>query len=293
MCAIASKSPMKHIKTGKMFSMTITDEDPTSFIRAVCFNDQLFSSLEVHKTYRLKSFKVQKGYGKQSGNLEVVLDNTSNVELSPKQFAVKPVFLNVASILRSTDNSMPFVNTKGKITRTEEPNLVGSPPDSKMKRIVYLTDATGSLNVAFWKDQALKINFKLGNVVNVENLRLSTWNGMVTGNASPETSFVTIDKEIQITQAVLPKPSNIISLDTSIKAIKDYSVTSKCVNCKTTPHLSSPGMVTVCEKCNTTYLKENCRKDACCMLLLTEPRRQWYTAFTQVLSLFYILQIQV
>ena len=28
-CAIASKPPMKHIKTDKMFSMTITDEDPT------------------------------------------------------------------------------------------------------------------------------------------------------------------------------------------------------------------------------------------------------------------------
>ena len=79
---------------------------------------------------------------------------------------------------------MPFINTKDKITRIEKPNLVGSPLDSKMKRIVdvYLTDATGSLNVAFWKDQALNINFKLGDVVNVENPRFSTWNGTVTGN---------------------------------------------------------------------------------------------------------------
>ena len=112
---------------------------------------------------------------------------------------------------------MPFVNTKGKITCIEESNLVGSLLDSKMKRIVYLTDATRLLNVAFWKDQALNINFKLDDVVNVQNLRLSTWNGMVTGNASPEISFLIIDEDKPVTQAVLPKPSNIISSDTCIK----------------------------------------------------------------------------
>lgn len=281
-CAVASKSPLKDISTGRMFSMTISDEDPTCNVRAVSFNENLFNSLEVFKTYCLKSFKIKKGYGHRSSDIEVLLDNGSTVETSPKQFAVNPQLFDIATILRLNGNDSRAVNTKGKVTRIEEASLVGSPPDTKMKRVVYLTDATGSLSVVFWREQASALNFSEGDVVHVENLRLSNWNGQISGNVSLETSFRKTGEEMEVTQAVLPKQSNIVSTMSCVEAIKDFSVGCKCRNCNSTQAVNVNVKVITCKNCKATFLKDAGKKDVRCMVLLSEPRQQWYSANTQV-----------
>lgn len=95
-CAIASKSPLKNIPTGKMFSMTLMGEDSSCKLRAVSFNEKLYDELDVSKTYQLKSFTIKKAYGKQSSGIEIILDNGSKVQPSMLQFVLKPIFVDIA-----------------------------------------------------------------------------------------------------------------------------------------------------------------------------------------------------
>jgi hypothetical protein len=227
-CAIISKSPERRVKNGKMISMTISNEDSTSYMRAVCFNLQLFELLEVRKTYHFKSFKYQQGYGNRSKDIEVVLGDNSEKEISPKQFDIKQVWLNIASTLKCDTDEKPFVNVKGKVTEMEEPYTVGSPP--KMKRNIFLSDATASMSIALWKDQATSPDLNTGDVISVQNLSLSKWNGTITGNASPETTFAIISESIEINEAALPQPNKVIASNTRIKALKKYTTIPKCCN---------------------------------------------------------------
>jgi ssDNA-binding replication factor A large subunit len=84
---------------------------------------------------------------------------------------------------------LPIVSIKGKITLIEEPTMVGAPPHTKMRRGVVLTDNTGSLTIVFCRDNVLSVPFIEGNVVTVDNLYLSKWNGSINGNVGNETSF--------------------------------------------------------------------------------------------------------
>ena len=142
-----------------------------------------------------------------------VLDESSTVQTSEQQFVVNPVFLDIAAILRS-NQTHTFINTKGKVSRIKDCQLVGTPPDMKFRRQVYLTSATGSLVIVFWRQLASTLIFEEGDVLSMKNLQISTWNGKVTGNLTVETELTIIDEEIKDTQAVLPKPSNIVSTTT-------------------------------------------------------------------------------
>ena len=160
-----------------------------------------------------------------------MLDSRSKVEIAPKQFTIKPLWYDIAAILRSNGDDMPMVNLKAKVTRIEEPSLVGSPPKSKMRRMVYLTDSTGSLAVAFWREQTGSIDFSVGDVVKVENLTLSTWNKQVSANVSSQSRFTIVDEKMDITKAVLPKKSNVVSMEVCKKGVKDFQTTCKCIGC--------------------------------------------------------------
>ena len=190
--------------------------------------------------------------------------------------------MDIAAILRSNQTNT-FVNTKGKVSRIEDCQLVGTPPDRKFRRQVYLTDATGSLVIVFWRQQASTLIFEEGDVLSVKNLRISTWNGKVTGNVTVETELTIIDEEIKVTQAVLPKPSNIVSTTPQILAIKDFIVTSKCRNCSATQPINTASKLYKCSQCTAISMKgSGVKKDLRCNVLISDPKEQWYTAFTQV-----------
>lgn len=74
---------------------------------------------------------------------------------STQQFVLKPIFVDIATILRTNIEDMPIVNTKVKVSRIEDSTTVGEGADEKARRLIYLTDATGSLKVAFWRKMAL------------------------------------------------------------------------------------------------------------------------------------------
>lgn len=145
---------------------------------------------------------------------------------------------------------MPIVNTKAKVSRIEDSTTVGDGADKKNRRVIYLTDATGSLKVVFWREMASsKLSFGEGDVLEIHNLTLSTWNGNNSGNVSMDTTFTKIEEEMQVTQAVLPKQVNVVSTITNIHALRDYSITTKCIHCKVPQDVNPATNIGRCTNC--------------------------------------------
>ncbi len=183
------------------------------------------------------------------------------------------------------DDSLPIVSTKGKITFIEEPTMVGALPDTKMRKEVVLTDTTGSLTISFWRDNALSVPFSEDNVITVDNLRLSKWNGSINGNVGNKTSFKVLKEEMEVAQnssITTTRKSNIISVISCIEAIKELCLMVKRKNCSKTQVITVSKKIISCNVCKATFMINSVRPEARCMVLLTKPKRQWYTAFTQV-----------
>lgn len=50
-CAVLNKSPLRPTKNGSMFSLDLCDNQPSSTIRAVCFNKDMFPNFETNVTW--------------------------------------------------------------------------------------------------------------------------------------------------------------------------------------------------------------------------------------------------
>ena len=240
----------------------------------VCFNSILYETIQPGKTYKISNFNLKKGYGNMSTYKEIALNQASQVEITAaQQFALKPLIYDIASILRlhididGGRSSLPIISTKGKVTSVDESTMVGVPPDTKMIREVILTDATGSLTMLFWRDNALCLPFNEGDVVMVENLRLSNWSGSISGNVGNETSFKIVEEEIQVAQnpsTPMNRKSNIVSCIAGVEAIKGFCLTVKCKNCsKTQVNTGSKNIITCeLEVCKATFMINNARREA-------------------------------
>ena len=83
-CAVLNKSPLRLTKNGSMFSLSLCDNQPSSTIRAVCFNKDMFPNFETNVTYDLESFKLKKAFG-NSSFLELLLDRDTKVSTATSQ----------------------------------------------------------------------------------------------------------------------------------------------------------------------------------------------------------------
>lgn len=62
-CAVLNKSLLRPTQNGEMFSLNLCDKDPSSTIKAVCFNGNMSHKFEPSKTYELQDYKLKKGFG--------------------------------------------------------------------------------------------------------------------------------------------------------------------------------------------------------------------------------------
>ena len=157
-CAVLNKSPLRPIKNGSMFSLNLCDKDPSSTIRAVCFNTDLFSNFETDVTYDLESFKVKKAFG-NSSSLELLLDNDTKVSTAASQLKITDHTFNISQILRKETENIIFINLKAKVTSIGNSISVGTYPDNKSKRSISQT-ILGTLNLFRGENEQKPYNSK-------------------------------------------------------------------------------------------------------------------------------------
>ena len=281
-CAVLNKSPLRPIKNGSMFSLNLCDKDPSSTIRAVCFNTDLFSNFETDVTYDLESFKVKKAFG-NSSSLELLLDNDTKVSTAASQLKITDHTFNISQILRKETENIRFINLKAKVTSIGDSISVGTYPDNKSKRSIFLADNTGHIELVLWRERAETIQFKEGDVLSLQNVVLSTFNNQLSVTSTFATVITTLNEEMTVasTQHPLPK-SNVVSLQTFIVAIKEFICTYTCIDCRKQidPGASMESPTITCPTCSTMFLKESTQISNHCMVRLNN--KQWFSAHTGV-----------
>ena len=118
-CAVLTKSALHQIRKGNMFSMTLCDVDPTSMIRAVCFDSNVFDLFMATKTYDLRGFKLEKGFGNDN-DVEILISGETKVTESLSQFAIDKRSLKISEILHRESSNVRFFNVKSKVISIED-----------------------------------------------------------------------------------------------------------------------------------------------------------------------------
>ena len=177
-----------------MFSLNLCDKDPSSTIRAVCFNTDLFSNFETDVTYDLESFKVKKAFG-NSSSLELLLDNDTKVSTAASQLKITDHTFNISQILREETENIRFINLKAKVTSIGDSISVGTYPDNKSKRSIFLADNTEHIELVLRRERAETIQFKEGDVLSLQNVVLSTFNNQLSVTSTFETVITTLMKK--------------------------------------------------------------------------------------------------
>lgn len=114
-CAILTKSPLRPTKNGSMFSLSLCDKDPSSTLRAVCFNEDMFSKFETTGIYDFQKYKLKKGFGSLN-QVELLIDQFTMVEKAEIQLKIKGSSFTISQILRGETQGIRFINLKAKVT---------------------------------------------------------------------------------------------------------------------------------------------------------------------------------
>ena len=150
-------------------------------------------------------------------------------EKATVQIDIKNCSFTVSQILRGESRHVRFFNLKAKVTLVEDVQTVGSYPDKKSKRNVHLSDNTVHIDLVLWRDRADNAEFEEGDVLGLENMVLSEFNNHFSLTATLETIITKLNENMTISAAP-PKPSpksNVISMQTSILGLKEFSCTFK------------------------------------------------------------------
>ncbi len=99
--------------------MTLCDVDPTSMIRAVCFDSNVFDLFMATKTYDLRGFKLEKGFGNDN-DVEILISGETKVTESLPQFAIDKRSLKIPEILHRESSNVRFFNVKSKVISIED-----------------------------------------------------------------------------------------------------------------------------------------------------------------------------
>ena len=289
-CVVINKSPIRETKysngSGSMFSMNLCSE-PSSTIRAVCFNEEMFDKFNVNTTYTLDNAKVKQGYG-QHGNIEILLDNEVKFEESPVPIHISECNFKIAQIMRKETKGSRFINVKAKVLEIGELYTVGT--DHKLKRVIQIGDETGTMQLDLWRDAAKESNikFKENDTLELNQVVVSVFNGRSTLTITAETSIKVIDETIEVSHKIPIVKSSVVSMETCIMAIKDFKTTFKCIGCRKDIPLATSDLLT-CQSCSTTFLKEMAEVSQSCSVLL-QSNKQWLTAKTGVRIQNYVFE---
>jgi hypothetical protein len=272
-----------------MFTMVLCDEDTSSTIKAVCFEDALVEKFEATKTYILRLFKLKKGMGAGS-SIEVSIDGSTEINEAPTQFKIEKMSFKISQIVRHETENVRFLHLKAKVIGIDDIVTVGKYPDHKEKREVLLADETGHIIMVLWRERAKNVNFEKDDVVDIQNAVASSFNNKVNITTSSETTISKLSESLTVCapNEVYIRPSAVTSVETGVLAIREFKCMVRCINCKKdidfggldVDGCSSDFLVT-CPTCSTTFLGEAARIINDCQLLLSS-NKQWFGASTGV-----------
>lgn len=200
-CGVLSKSPLKSTRNdGRMFSLSLCDEKQTNTIRAVCFDERLY---EASKTYDLQDFVVKKSFT-SSKSVELKLDKNTKVSEAERQMTLENQNFTVCEILRGNVSGVVPINLKAKVIEIEDVYTVGAHPDEKSKREVIIGDCTGSMTLVLWRERAENVEFQAGDVLQLNNMGINSFNNTFSLTTTFETSIVKTEEEMIV--KAIPKP---------------------------------------------------------------------------------------
>lgn len=279
-----TKSPIRPTRNnGSMFSMNLCGRDPSSTIRAICFSEGMFSKFQPNTTYNLNQFKVKKAFGKSSSNVELLVDNDTNVSTSTSQFALEEHSFTISQILNNETENVRFINLKAKVMKVDNLIVVGTYPDNKAKRNIHLADHSGHIQMVLWRDRAENSQVVEGNVLSIKNAVVSNYHQALSLTTTFETTINTIDEVMTAAPAEEPSlNSNLVSLETTILAIKEFSCQYSCIGCRKGIDLdpSEDSVTVTCPTCSSVFLKQIAVITNRCMILLSN--KQWFSTHTEV-----------
>ena len=287
-CAVVTKSPLKSTCYGKMFSMNLCGKDSCTTIQAVCFDDSMFEEFKAKQSYDVESFRLKKGFGTSSNEVEVLIDHSTSVEESPDQFAVEKKCFNIAAILRKESQVFHFIDITAKVISIGDICVIKKTLDNIEKRDVELADESGVITMVLWRQRAENFNFKVNDVLHLENMVTTIFNNKVMLSTTFESSMVKVEEDIKvpaIEKLQSQKRSLISTSETSVLAVKDFKAAYKCLSCKADiqPRKTGSDALITCPTCSTSFLACTGSISSECMVLLSCDH-QWYSANTGVSS---------
>lgn len=119
-------------------------------------------------------------------------------------------------------------------------------PDNKKKRTVFLADQTGQMELVFWRERPENVNFKEGDLVRLDNM--VAWNSWLKFNdqlnltTTFESCITTLLEEEIIVAKSAKRPlskCNVISMNTSVLAVKELICTYSCLAYREALHVSN------------------------------------------------------
>ena len=197
-CAVVTKSPLKSTRYGKMFSMNLCGKDSSTTIRAVCFDESMFDEFKAKQSYDVKSFKLKKGFGSSSNEVEVLIDHSTSVEESPDQFTVEKKCFNIVAILRKESQAFHFIDITAKVISIEDICVVKKPHNNIAKRDVEIADESGVITMVLWRQRAENFNFKVNDVLHLENMVTTIFNNKVMLSTPFESYIVKVEEDIKV-----------------------------------------------------------------------------------------------
>lgn len=290
-CAVLTKSNLKDTQRGKMFSMTLSDFNTTTTIRAICFQEQRYQEFNTTTTYDIQDFKVKKGFG--ASGLELLIAEDTKVTTSLFQYTVNKIWFKVHQIQRNETENIRFLNLKAKVLGVEDLQVVGQHPTRIDKREIRLADDTGEIILILWRERASSIDFKDGDTLKIENAVTSIFNIVRQLTTVPDTILTVINEDIGAIPATFntKKRSYINTIETNITAFRNFKCLVRCFNCKKLIELNNTqfkatannSFLINCTTCSTTFLSATSKIYNECQLHLAEIN-QWYTANSGVSS---------
>lgn len=171
---------------GKLFSFTLLDESAS--IRATVFNDavDVYDPLLVNgQVYYLSGAQVKNAnrrFSNVNNDYELVFDRGSDIRPCNAEVPSLPKkrynFIPVELLKQRAANSM--VDVLGVVLSVQEPNTIVQRSTGRelLRRTMKLGDATASVEVTLWNEEAKNWNLPAGTVVALSQLRTGSYNGV-------------------------------------------------------------------------------------------------------------------
>ena len=277
-CAVLTKSPLKPTKNGQMFTMSLCEGDPSSCIRAVCFEESMFEQFSTKQSYDIECFKLKKAFNTNSGNVEVMIDNATIIKEAADKFQIENQSFNIAQRLKKECQRHRFIDVTAKVIGVEDVCVVGKHPNILEKRDVKLADESGFISLVLWKERAVKFNFHVNDVT-------TTFNNNIMLTTAFESTITKVGKDINVPAGGRQpgrKRSLISSVESDVLAIKDFKAVYKCFCCKGEIDCSGGSQLLItCCTCGTVFLSSSASIINECKVLLSY-NQQWFFANSAV-----------